>query len=360
MTGTRGASARLFVVAAGTRSTGSSRLRLWNYRRFLEADGVALVWEEYRGGRVRAPVEATRLRWDFLRRLLRLRPGPGDRVLVQKILPPLALVRRWRSAGATVVYDFDDALTERAPTGEGRATVWWRSRRFRAMLRAADRVIAGSSPLAELASGITDAPVEILLPSLDRDWYASAAWAGEARPAGGSLRVGWVGSDQNLHYLRLVTGSLERAAGLHPGLRLSVCSAAPPRLTPRLDPLVDFVPWSERAELDAVGRFDIAISPLTNDRWSRSRGGRASVLSSLGAGVPVVASRGGGLDDLVRKGKGGILFAETREEWDSALDTLLGNASERRRQGAEARRLIDENVWADVLYPRFKTFVLGE
>ena len=355
------AGTRLLVVAGGPRTTASSRHRLWYYRPFLEADGVQVRWIEYGGGAAGTPgLTALRQRLAFLGRLLG-RSWGHDVVLVQKVLVPAGLVRAWKRGGARVVYDFDDALHERFTHGEGAARARARKRRFDAMLALADQVIAGSPPLAEYARTLAPA-VEVLYPSLERGRFADAAPA--AHRAADSTVVGWIGNRASQAYVARIAPVLSEVLAEHPGSRFMVCSSAPPALPPALLERTDFVPWSEAAELEAVRAFDVAISPLDEEAWSRSRGGRVSVLLSLAGGVPVVASRGGGLDELDARGRaegieGGLVFAEGEAAWSEHLRRLLRSPELRARRGAAARALVDRWVWADVQYPRFRRAVLG-
>ncbi|HSW29275.1 MAG TPA: glycosyltransferase [Longimicrobiales bacterium] len=357
---------RLLVVAGGTRSTASTRHRLWNYRPFLEADGVDLAWIEYRGGRESSFLRALALRTGFVADLLRTAVR-RDVVLVQKVLPPAALFRRWKAAGARVVYDFDDALFAHAVTGESEDT--WRRRkvRFDRVLSLVDVVVAGSPPLAEYARA--RAPqVEVMYPSLERArfpaWRTPVASPAAPSPAaggdpGGRVVVGWVGNDQSQIYMRALEPVLSDVLKVRPHVRLAVCSSVPPALGPGLARRLDFIPWSEEAELSAAASFDLAVSPLGPEPWSRARGGRVSVLLSMASGVPVVASPGGGLDELAGK-DGGVVFADDPGTWRTQLGRLLDDATERRRLGHQARAVVDAGIWADVQYPRLKRILFGD
>lgn len=348
---------RLLVVAGGTRATASTRHRLWNYRPFLERDGLDLAWIEYTGGRIEAAAAALAARLRFLWNLAR-HAGARDVVLVQKVLVPIPLVRRWRRAGVRVVYDFDDALFERFLWGESERDAARRRRRFDAMLRAASHVLAGSPPLAEYARSLASS-VEVVYPSLEREKLTPLPARDPAAPP----VIGWIGNDQSQVYLRSLEPVLAEVMASHPRARLRVCSSSLPALPLLPAERVDLVRWSEAAELDAVRSFDVAVSPLGADGWSRARGGRVSVLLSLAAGAPVVAAPGGGLEELVAEagvGASGLAFARTATEWKNQLGQLLASPEERHRRGAAARALIDRAIWADVQYPRLRRALFPE
>jgi glycosyltransferase involved in cell wall biosynthesis len=320
-------------------------------------------WIEYRGGREASLFRALAHRVAFLTDLVRTASG-RDVVLVQKVLPPAALIRRWKAEGARVVYDFDDALFARAVTGESERTWRRRKTRFDRVLSLADVVVAGSPPLAEYARQRAGR-VEVMYPSLERARFPGPAGekasggAGDGENRGPQqVRVGWVGNDQSQIYLRALAPVLARALGPRPQVRLAVCSSVPPALGPELAPRVDFIPWSEAGELSAAASFDLAVSPLGDEPWSRARGGRVSVLLSMAAGVPVLASPGGGVGELTGE-DGGVVFAEDPETWHAELTRLLDDAAERRRLGIRARATIDAAIWADVQYPRLRRILFG-
>jgi glycosyltransferase involved in cell wall biosynthesis len=174
--------------------------------------------------------------------------------------------------------------------------------------------------------------------------------------------IGWVGNDQSQVYLRSLEPVLSDVLAAHRTTRLRVCSSSLPALRSLPAERVELVRWSEAAELDAVASFDLAVSPLGSDAWSQARGGRVSVLLSLAAGVPVVASPGGGLDELVAEAgqpEPGLLFARDVGEWRGHLERLLADEVERGRRSDAARALIDRSIWADVQYARWRRAVLG-
>ena len=81
-----------------------------------------------------------------------------------------------------------------------------------------------------------------------------------------------------------------------------------------------------------------------------------AVLEAMAAGVPVVATRVGGIPMAVRDGESGLLL-EPRDvaALSAALERLLGDPGMRRAMGSAARARAVENFSADVLIPRLES-----
>ncbi len=76
---------------------------------------------------------------------------------------------------------------------------------------------------------------------------------------------------------------------------------------------------------------------------SRAEGFPRSILEALRAGLPVVASRVGGVAEAVEDGENGLLVPPCQAQpLTAALDRLMGDPETRRRLGEQARRSYDE------------------
>ncbi|MHB9058510.1 MAG: glycosyltransferase family 4 protein, partial [Bacillota bacterium] len=122
-----------------------------------------------------------------------------------------------------------------------------------------------------------------------------------------------------------------------PGLTVVVAGDGPERsrleaLTRRLglDGVVRFLGWLN--DQDAfLGGIDVLVAP------SRTEGQSLAVMEAMAAGLPVIASRVGGLVDLVREGEDGLLVDPDDPDGLAAAMRRLGtDAAERARMGVVA------------------------
>jgi glycosyltransferase involved in cell wall biosynthesis len=120
----------------------------------------------------------------------------------------------------------------------------------------------------------------------------------------------------------------------HPSARLEIAGDGghEPELRRQAEgEAVSFLGWQE----------DVAA---LHRRWhafalpSRSEGFGLAALEAMAAGLPVVATRVGGLPELIRDGVDGCLVDPSAEAIAAALGALLSDARRRREIGIAARR----------------------
>jgi glycosyltransferase involved in cell wall biosynthesis len=267
------------------------------------------------------------------------RYGRALRRLVAELRPAVVHAHLFASAAAAVhaVRDLAVPLVVTEHT-EGP----WRDRRARAVsglvYRHCDHVVAVSSAIRDLLVtdyGVAPERVEVLLPTT-----TAPPTAGGPPPAAGRPVVGLVGRlvpekgvDVFLRAAALVSGVVPQAAFLVVGdgpLR--------PDLEHRAAMLglagtVTFTGYRSDATRLLAG-LDVLVVP------SRSDGSPLVVCEAMAAGVPVVASRVGGLPDLVEDGGSGLLVRPGEaEDLARALVSLLLDPEAARRLGARGRTL---------------------
>lgn len=297
------------------------RYRLAAFRPFLETAGHRL---ELR------PLPRRAWEWFCLGRTL----AGSDAVIVQR-----KLLRAWqralvRRACRLLLFDFDDAVFLRdsySPKGLASRT---RRRRFCAMVRAADGVIAGNEFLRDQAIAAGCARDTLVIPTcLDPRHYTVAD---HSRQSSG-CRLVWIGSASTMKGLEAVRPLLERVGATIPGASLTLVSDS----SLRFDHLpVVFRPWSKETEAAALASADVGISWLPDDDWSRGKCG-LKLLQYMAAGLPVVANPVGVQSTIVRHGETGLLAA-TEGEWLQAIELLAQDAGIRGRMGLAGRIRVEQ------------------
>ncbi len=245
-------------------------------------------------------------------------------VVVRKLLRRAQLrFLRWFSRG--LVFDFDDAIIYRDSSRAkqfSRARAW----RFRHVVRASDRAIAGNGYLARLVEG-HGGRASVIPTCVDLGRLSPAA----TKRAGGKVVLGWIGSHSTLMYLeplRPVFEELARRYG-HSVVLKVVCDEFP-------EPLgleVIEKPWALDDELGDLRTFDIGIMPLPDDTWTRGKCG-FKLLQYMAVGIPVVASPVGVNTEIVRDAENGFL-ADGGARWVKVLSRLIEDVELRHRIGRQ-------------------------
>ena len=197
------------------------------------------------------------------------------------------------------------------------------------MCAIADLVTAGNETLAAAARPYARR-VEILPTPIDL-----APYSGPSLERSGT-RLVWIGLPGNLPYLEILREPLARLSGEFPALSLKVLSERPPAALPIP---VEFVRWSAESEARELAACDIGLMPLSDDDWTRGKGG-FKLLQYMAARLPTVASPVGVNREIVAEGETGFLAADS-SGWESVAPDSAPASRPRAgdgRGGAAARR----------------------
>jgi len=236
-----------------------------------------------------------------------------------------------KRAGRRIVFDYDDAMYALAPDEDNGPRAWVRRariRKFFRMLSSSDCVLLENEPNRMVTSAYCDNIVTITGP-IDTSRY-------EPRPrdSNGEVVLGWVGSPSTTGYLNALAPALQQVAGRGRAIRLHLIGARQFEV-PGVP--VTHTKWTLAGEVDALATFDVGLMPLTDDPWSRGKGGY-KILQYMAMGIPTIASPVGVNQQLVDHGVTGYL-ADGEAAWVDALDRLVTDDQLRRRMGETARRV---------------------
>jgi glycosyltransferase involved in cell wall biosynthesis len=231
-----------------------------------------------------------------------------------------------RRAHLAVAHSGDVHLLERLGAGAGRAAAGLLARRARVAFASAplrerlvslalvgdrDRLLARS---AVVPMGID---VEDFRPRLPRALLP------------GSLAVAFIGRRSPIKGLSV----LERAVSALPGVTLRVADGG--------------VTGEDKRRL--LEEVDVLVVPSLELGDGRTEGTPTVVFEGMAAGLPIVASRTGGIPDVVRDGVTGLLVpGGDAEELGRALVRLRDDLDLRARLGREAAMEAEGHDWARV------------
>lgn len=226
---------------------------------------------------------------------------------------------------------------------------------IRQVWRRARVVVANSKGLRKLASAFdSTVPIEVIANGVDLDRFAVPQRAWE--PAR-MLFVGRVVYQKGLDLL------LEALAGLrHLSWQLTIAGDGAQRealvgqaQTLGIPERVRFVGWLHGEELLQVYRdANLFVFP------SRHEGMPNAVLEAMAAGLPVVASRIAGNEELVASGETGLLVSEEDvPALRQALARLLQDAPGRARMGAAGRKRVELHYGWDGVAAAYRQLLSG-
>lgn len=217
--------------------------------------------------------------------------------------------------------------------------------------RRSDAVICVARAIGDQWAGSCRDKIRIVYPPFDAAKAAACQPRAAARAGGGGAPrvVGIVArlSEEKRH------GDLLRAfsqvAGRLPQARLSVVGDGP--LAGRLQRMaaslgirerVDFAGFQEDV-FPFLAEMDLFVLP------SRSEGLSISIMEAMAAGLPVVASRVGGIPELVCEGETGLLVPAGRPDaLAGAMLALLADPPRLRRMGEAGRRRVVDSFNPDL------------
>ena len=226
----------------------------------------------------------------------------------------------------------------------------------RAVLHNARAVIANSHGLAQLSERIDPIPVQVIANGVDTGFFCPTA---TPRAEIGRVRFLFAGRFQPQKNLFVLLDQFASAAARSPQpLHLTLIGDGPQRTQLQahaqalgLADRVDWPRWLDKAALlAAYQRADVFLNP------SLYEGMPNAVLEAMACGLPVIASRVIGNDEVVENGTTGLLFNLDRPNDLAMAMAELANAPARRASMSEqARRRVCETYSWDLVATRYAT-----
>lgn len=284
---------------------------------------VRALWQRFREAWTAAPYDLVYI----FREGALLGPAVAERILARRRIP--------------FVFDFDDAVWLRYVSPANSYLSYLRFPSKTATLcRLARHVVAGNPYLRDYALRHNER-VSVVPTTIDTVRYRPAPRSANAVPV-----IGWTGSYSTVQYLGVVRTALERLRARR-SFRVVVVGGEG-FAAQGVD--VEHRPWRSATEVEDLLDFDVGIMPLPDSQWERGKCG-LKALQYMALEIPAVVSPVGVNREIVQHGNNGLL-AGSEAEWEAALDSLLSDASLRRRLGQAGRATVEASYSAAVHAPR--------
>lgn len=351
---------KLLVLPRYGRLGASSRLRMMQYRPWLESAGVEvtvapLFSDAYVAGLQRNSRKLGDVARAYAERVKALLgSGSFDLVWIEKeLLPwlPAWVERTLLSSAVPYVLDYDDAVFHYYDLHRNPLVKALLGDKHPVLMRGAALVMAGNAYLADYARRAGARHVEVVPTVIDLARYPAHLQMSVPTPSVPPC-VGWIGQRATAPFLVPYQPLFERlsASGLARFVAIGIDAQS-------LGLSMESIPWTEQTEVTSIASFDIGIMPLVDEPFERGKCGY-KLIQYMACGLPVVASPVGVNRQLVEHGVNGFL-AETPEQWEQALQTLLADADLRQRMGQAGRLKVEQQYCIQVTGPKLAALLVA-
>jgi glycosyltransferase involved in cell wall biosynthesis len=316
----------LFLIQG--QEVAASRYRVLQYLPYLKAKGVEAEVMPY-------PATLGKL-YAFFSDL-----PDYDCLLLQRKRFHGLLLKLLRKRAKKIVYDFDDAVMYKNSRASSPYSAT-RQRRFAAMMRASDSVIAGNSFLREEAAKFSK-QVTVIPTVIDDGRYPAKEYDLKKE----KVTIGWIGDHGSIHYLEKMRPVFEEIGKRYPHVELEIicdiffdCDNIP--VVKRM--------WSAEHEIKYLHELDIGVMPLIQDPWSEGKCG-LKILQYFGVGVPAVCTPVGVNKDVVTEGSNGY-FASSPGQWIEKLSLLIEDREKQKTMGMRGREIVFQSFSLSACAPK--------
>jgi glycosyltransferase involved in cell wall biosynthesis len=258
------------------------------------------------------------------------------------LLGPAWFERKIARSGIPMVFDFDDAVfvAYRSPSN-GYLSYLKFPQKTGEICRLSAHVMAGNQFLADYASQF-NRNVTIIPTTIDTEKYREI----EKREEPDIVTIGWSGSFSTVQHLDTIREALRELAQDE---RFKLRVIGTPEY--KLDGVdLEALQWKADSEIDDLGKIDIGLMPLPDDKWSKGKCG-LKALQYMALGIPTICSPVGVNSTIIADGENGFI-ADTKEEWIGKLKLLLHSPELRRRIGSAGRKTVEGEYSAAAQAPR--------
>lgn len=232
-----------------------------------------------------------------------------------------------------IIFDFEDAIYLKR---RGRCS-WFtnfikRPWKFYGILRLSAHVLVCNQFMENLVSEY-NSNVTVMPTSIDTEKFTVKTHILQAdKPV-----LGWIGTPSTLQYLEGIAGALRELSERYKFMVKIVGGGKDVEI-----PGVKVVneKWTLEKDIENFQSIDIGLYPLPHDERAMAKTPFKAV-QYMSVGIPVVASRAGSIENIIKDGINGFLI-NTEDEWIGKLSILLEDDKLRRKIGIKGREAIEE------------------
>ncbi|WLE97824.1 MAG: glycosyltransferase family 4 protein [Candidatus Electrothrix communis] len=242
------------------------------------------------------------------------------------------------------VFDVDDAIWLRLKATESFS---------KKIVRRMDGLVCGNSWLADYFSDC-NTPTWVIPTGVDTE-----RWRPDCLTSRKELYIGWIGTSGNYQYLYEIEQALFQFFKKFPSAKLLIIADTPPHFSCLPEKNIQFLPWSQDIEVQAVQQMHIGIMPLQDSDWERGKCA-FKMLLYMSTGIPVVVSPVGMNREVLQRGRVGF-GPRNHSEWIDALTALIVNPELRKQMGNKGREIVEQYYSVKKIVPQlvdiFRSFL---
>ena len=335
---------KMLILPRYGRMGASSRMRLYQYLPWLEAAGIdvhvsPLFSDFYVQDLQRNSKNPLGIFRAYIARIKTLLARKEfDLIWIEKeVLPwlPAWLENVLLSGKVPYFLDYDDAVFHYYDLHGNPFVRLLLGRKHASLISGAAMVVAGNKYLANFAQQSGSVRLEVFPTVINLERYPLYL-VGFTKKNPVPLRVGWIGQRSTAKFLMPYKSLFERLSASGKVKFVAIGINASLFCLP-----MDSIPWTEENEVVSIAGLDIGIMPLADEPFERGKCGY-KLIQYMACSLPVVASPVGVNSQIVEHGVNGFL-ADTPEEWDKYLKTLLLDTDLRIRMGRAGRRKVEQH-----------------
>lgn len=303
------------AITFGDSSCASSYYRIYQYRDYLEKDGINLT--------IIPAAEFTQ--WNDV--------SNYDVVIIQKKLFATGKVKKIRKLAKRLIYDIDDAIWEPHGREHHWFTRWRTNRRLKCIAQLADCCICANNFIANHIKKYAQKCVVIPMSLDDEKWTLPEV----DKTNKSVITIGWIGSPSNLPFYTSIESALFTIQRKFKNVEFVVYCGERPRL---MQLIIKHIPHGSVEEINVIRDFDIGLLPLDTTPFAQGKS-PIKALKYMACGIPIIATPTEGVREILTENQAAI-FAQSEEEWVNGIEALLSDRELRKIMGANARKQFED------------------